>query len=168
MVFDPSILNSCCPPYIRLCPSLLQLWTCLPACRSSVGSCSRPRASRSRGSAMRGRVRPGGSAEKAGECSSQRQPVAAASFQSSRGAMFTLLNWGSASCLCPCSGSHRCAGPAIACPSCSFGCEEMSECPVPTPFIPLGDFITEVGRCVGGVGMDAGRRHSSCSVVLMA
>ncbi|KAI3428766.1 hypothetical protein D9Q98_007587 [Chlorella vulgaris] len=27
-----------------------------------------------------------------------------------------------------------------------FGCEEMSECPVPTPFIPLGDFISEVGR----------------------
>jgi hypothetical protein len=22
----------------------------------------------------------------------------------------------------------------------------MSECPVPTPFIPLGDFISEVGR----------------------
>ncbi|KAI7841433.1 hypothetical protein COHA_004828 [Chlorella ohadii] len=27
-----------------------------------------------------------------------------------------------------------------------FGCEEMSECPVPTPFVPLGDFIADVGR----------------------
>jgi hypothetical protein len=29
---------------------------------------------------------------------------------------------------------------------CSFGCEEMSECPVPMPFVPLGDFIAAVGR----------------------
>lgn len=37
----------------------------------------------------------------------------------------------------------------------SFGLEDLSECPVPTPFVPLGDFVYEVGRCVvieGGVG----------------
>ncbi|PSC75340.1 methylase [Micractinium conductrix] len=27
-----------------------------------------------------------------------------------------------------------------------FGCEEMSECPVPAPFVPLGDFVHAVGR----------------------
>lgn len=30
----------------------------------------------------------------------------------------------------------------------SFGVEDLSECPVPTPFVALGDFIAEVGRWV--------------------
>lgn len=34
----------------------------------------------------------------------------------------------------------------------AFAVEDMSEHPVPTPFLPLGDFIGEVGRCAEGEG----------------
>ena len=49
---------------------------------------------------------------------------------------------------CSCFPAHpgACPPPCPTALPCSFGCEEMSECPVPMPFVPLGDFIAAVGR----------------------